>query len=152
MDAGLYFLGRALVALVQSLPLWWVARLGRSLGGLAFWLDARHRRVALRNLALCFGAEKSPRRDSRPGPGTLSAAGREYLCAIKTAAMSLDALRPCVTFVGHEEIRRGWLVESCRAWWSLSDILAISSYAPGSASLCPGFKASPLTVACASPL
>ena len=88
MDAGLYFLGRALVALVQSLPLWWVARLGRSLGGLAFWLDARHRRVALRNLALCFGAEKSPAEIRALAREHFRRLGENYLCAIKTAAMS----------------------------------------------------------------
>ena len=91
---------------MQSLPLWWVARLGRSLGGLAFWLDARHRRVALRNLALCFGAEKSPAEIRALAREHFRRLGENYLCAIKTAAMSLDALRPCVTFVGHEEIRR----------------------------------------------
>ncbi len=49
----------ALVKFLQASPLRWVARLGRLGGGLAFWLDARHRRVAIANLTMAFGAEKS---------------------------------------------------------------------------------------------
>lgn len=106
MDAGLYLLAKALVALMQAWPLRGVARLGRSLGGLAFWLDARHRRVALRNLALCFGAEKSPAEIRALAREHFRRLGENYLCAIKTAAMSPEALRPCLTFVGQEKIRR----------------------------------------------
>ena len=36
MDTLIYWLGRALVALIQALPLTFVARLGRAGGGLAF--------------------------------------------------------------------------------------------------------------------
>jgi len=46
MDTLIYWPARALVALIQALPLPFVARLGRAGGGLAFWLDVRHRRVA----------------------------------------------------------------------------------------------------------
>jgi lauroyl/myristoyl acyltransferase len=60
MDTLIYWPARALVALIQALPLPFVARLGRAGGGLAFWLDVRHRRVALNNLTMCFGNEKSP--------------------------------------------------------------------------------------------
>ena len=60
METLLYGLARALVAFLQALPLTWTARLGQLSGGLAYWIDARHRRVALRNLTMCFGGEKSP--------------------------------------------------------------------------------------------
>ncbi len=59
MEALLYIMARAAVALIQALPLTWVALLGRWGGGLAYWLDKRHRRVALRNLTMCFAREKS---------------------------------------------------------------------------------------------
>ena len=45
MDRLLYLVARALVALLQALPLRWVARLGRAGGVLAYWIDARHRRL-----------------------------------------------------------------------------------------------------------
>ena len=60
MNTLIYFFGRGVVAFLQMLPLVWVARMGRAAGALAFWIDKRHRRVALDNLTLCFGHEKSP--------------------------------------------------------------------------------------------
>jgi KDO2-lipid IV(A) lauroyltransferase len=104
MEPLLYYLARAAVALIQRLPLTWVARLGRSGGGLLFWLDARHRRVALRNLTMCFGHEKS-----RPALRALAREnfrriGENFACAIKTAAMSFEELRQRVEFVGNPRI------------------------------------------------
>ncbi|MEI9963245.1 MAG: hypothetical protein WDM76_19670 [Limisphaerales bacterium] len=58
MDTLLYFFARSLIALLQALPLVWVARFGRAGGALAYWLDKRHRRVTLKNLTMCFGNEK----------------------------------------------------------------------------------------------
>ncbi len=78
MELALYLLARAAVGLTQALPLKWVARLGRGAGGLVYWLDARHRRVARRNLDLCFGQEKSPAANPRPGPRKLPAHRREF--------------------------------------------------------------------------
>ena len=57
MEFVLYLLARVVVAFIQALPLTWVARLGRVGGALAYVLDARHRRVAFRNLQMCFGSE-----------------------------------------------------------------------------------------------
>ena len=50
MDWLLYIVARAFVALVQALPLRLVARLGRAGGAVAYWIDGRHRRVALTGL------------------------------------------------------------------------------------------------------
>src|SRR5271167_4157893 len=49
-DFLIYWLGFALIAFIQSLPLIFVARLGRLMGSLTYYLDARHRRIALGNL------------------------------------------------------------------------------------------------------
>jgi KDO2-lipid IV(A) lauroyltransferase len=40
------------------LPETWAYRLGDGLGGLFFWIDGRHRRVAMENLKIAFGTEK----------------------------------------------------------------------------------------------
>jgi len=100
METPLYCLVRALVAFLQALPLTWAARLGRIGGGLAYWLDARHRRVALRNLTMCFGQEQSPAALRALARENFRRIGENYTCAIKTAAMSFDALRSHVEFVG----------------------------------------------------
>jgi len=59
MDTVIYWFARGVVAFLQALPLVWVARLGRAAGALAFWLDGRHRKIALKNLTMCFGAIKT---------------------------------------------------------------------------------------------
>jgi Kdo2-lipid IVA lauroyltransferase/acyltransferase len=101
MEPLLYYLARAAVALLQRLPLTWVARLGRGGGGLVFWLDARHRRVALRNLTLCFGHEKSPAERRALAHENFRRIGENFACAVKTAAMSFEELRQRVEFVGN---------------------------------------------------
>ena len=100
MDTLLYWFARALVAVVQALPLILVARLGRACGGLAFRLDARHRRVALQNLTLCFSHEKSPGEIRALARENFRRIGENFACAIKTAAMTFEALRPHVEFAG----------------------------------------------------
>ena len=104
METLLHSLARGLVACLQALPLIWVARLGRCGGGLAYWLDGRHRRVALRNLTMCFGAEKSPADIRSLARENFRRIGENFACAIKTAAMSFEDLRPHVEFVGNPRI------------------------------------------------
>jgi Kdo2-lipid IVA lauroyltransferase/acyltransferase len=98
MDILLYWPARALVALIQALPLPFVARLGRAGGGLAWWLDARHRRVALKNLEMCFSNEKSPEEIRALARENFRRLGENYASAIKTAAMSFEELQPHVEF------------------------------------------------------
>lgn len=57
MNALIYWTACVLIVLLQALPLTWVAQLVRAGGALAYWLDVRHRRVALRNLTMVFGHE-----------------------------------------------------------------------------------------------
>jgi Kdo2-lipid IVA lauroyltransferase/acyltransferase len=104
MEPLLYCMARALVALIQALPLTWAARLGRFGGGLAYWLDVRHRRVTQRNLAMCFGPEKSPAELRALARETFRRIGENYTCAVKTAAMTYEELRPRVEFVGNPRI------------------------------------------------
>jgi lauroyl/myristoyl acyltransferase len=99
MDKLLYCVARALLALLQLLPLTWVARLGRMGGALAYWLDARHRRVALRNLTLCFGGEISPAEIRALARENFRRIGENYACGARTGVMSAEELWRCVEFV-----------------------------------------------------
>lgn len=103
MGPLLYLLARAVVGLLQALPLPVVARLGRVGGGAAFWLDARHRRVALRNLEMCFGG-KSAEEIRALAKENFRRIGENYAGAVKTAAMSPDEMRPFFEFAGAEKI------------------------------------------------
>ncbi len=104
MNWLLYMTGRAAVALLQTLPLAWVARLGRAGGALAFRLDGRHRTVVLENLARCFSSEKSPAEIRAIARENFRRIGENFAGAVKTAAMSPAALRPHFDFVGVEKI------------------------------------------------
>ena len=104
METLLVLAARGLIAVVQRLPLLWVARLGRSIGGLAFWLDGRHRRVALDNLTLALGAERDPAARRALAAENFRRIGENFACAIRTAAMSDDEIRAVVTVAGAEKI------------------------------------------------
>jgi lauroyl/myristoyl acyltransferase len=90
--------------MLQALPLVWVARIGRAGGALAYVLDARHRRVAIRNLTMCFGNEKSAEEISALARENFRRLGENYASAIKTAGMSFEALRPHLEFIAPKEI------------------------------------------------
>jgi KDO2-lipid IV(A) lauroyltransferase len=95
---------RGFIAVLQSLPLLWVARLGRAGGALAYRLDARHRRVTLANLTMCFGREKSPDEIRAIARENFKRIGENYATAIKTAAMTFEQLRPHVEYIGVERL------------------------------------------------
>ncbi len=105
MDTLLYWPARLLVALIQALPLTLVARLGRAGGGLAFWLDPRHRRVALHNLTMCFGNEKSPQEIRALARENFRRIGENFASAVKTAAMTFDELQPHLEFANTERLQ-----------------------------------------------
>ena len=104
METVLYIFARSLIALLQALPLTLVARVGRIGGALAYGLDARHRRRALSNLTMCFAGEKSTVEIRALARENFRRIGENYACAIKTAAMSLEQLRPHVEFVAPPDI------------------------------------------------
>ena len=104
MDTLLYAVARAFVAVIQLLPLNAVARLGRAGGALAFQLDRRHRRVVRDTLAMCFGNEKSPEEILTISRENFCRIGENYLCAIKTSAMTAAQLKPHVEFAGIERL------------------------------------------------
>jgi lauroyl/myristoyl acyltransferase len=98
MNAFLAILARLTVAFIQALPLRSAARFGRASGGLAYLLDRRHRRVAIRNLAMCFGDEKSPVELRGIARENFRRIGENFAGAIKTAAMSFEQLQEHVEF------------------------------------------------------
>lgn len=104
MDLLIYWIARSLVAFIQAFPLRLIARVGRAGGALAFHLDGRHRRAAVDNLTLCFGGEKSPEEIHAIARENFRRLGENYCCAIKTAAMTPEQLKPYFQFIGTEKI------------------------------------------------
>ena len=112
MNALIYWFGRAAIAFIQLFPLDWVARIGRTGGGLAYHLDSRHRRVVLDNLTSVFGREKSAAEIDAIARETFRRIGENYLSAVKTASMSFEALRPRIEFTGLHHLPRTMLGET----------------------------------------
>jgi KDO2-lipid IV(A) lauroyltransferase len=104
LNALIYSCGRVFILFIQGLPLNWMAYLGRIGGGLAFYLDARHRKVALKNLTMCFGHEKSPSEITAIARENFRRIGESYVCAIKTAAMTSEQLKPHLEFCGFDKL------------------------------------------------
>lgn len=104
MQTALYYLGSALVWVLQRLPLLWLARVGR-FGGAVAWQFCPHRRqVAQDNVRRCFGAELSPAEILAVARESFCRLGETILCSIGTAAMDMDRLRRCVEVVGIEKL------------------------------------------------
>ena len=104
MEILLYWLARGVVGFIQALPLEWAARLGRACGAIAYVADGRHRRVAQRNLAMCFGKEKSERETKALAKENFRRIGESFACAIKTASMTFEDLKPRIEWVGAPEV------------------------------------------------
>ena len=103
MDFFVYYPVLLVVKVLQALPLRFVARLGRRVGALAYWLDGRHRRVATENLRRCF-PEKSMDEVRELARENFRRLGENYCSAIKTATMTDTELLPHFEVVGMEEI------------------------------------------------
>ena len=114
MNRFLYFLARLGIGILQALPLPLVARIGRCGGEVMFWLDRRHRRMALQNLTRCFGAEKSPHEIRRLARENFRRLGENYCSAIKTAVLDEAELRKVLevrragTAAGGETLEQPW--------------------------------------------
>jgi len=105
MDTILYATGWTLMAVLQALPLRWVARIGRAGGALAYVLDARHRKVAVKNMSLCF-PEKPAAEITALAKENFRRLGENYASAVKTSSMSAEAIRPHLSFAGCDKVAR----------------------------------------------
>lgn len=104
MDLLIYLLALALVRFLQSLPLTVVAWVGRRLGGLAYWLDRRHRRVAEENLTFAFGSAMAPGKIRALAHEHFRRLGENYASAVKTASMTPVQLVRHVQFIGTRKL------------------------------------------------
>ncbi|HSH94803.1 MAG TPA: hypothetical protein VK968_11705 [Roseimicrobium sp.] len=105
MNTLLYYVVRTLMALLQSLPLMWVARLGRMGGAIFCAIDARHRRVALKNMSACF-PEQSQAEVKALVRENFRRIGENFASAVKTASMDVEQLKPHVVFVGADKFMK----------------------------------------------
>jgi len=122
LNGMVYGVGKCLVWGIAILPLRWVAFLGRLMGQLAFMVDRRHRRVAVGQLAWYLKTHQREGHAIDWAREHFRRLGENYLCAIKTAHMSHQAISPHIRYSGFEvfdqetdggsppEWNRGWVV------------------------------------------
>ncbi|EEF57992.1 lysophospholipid acyltransferase family protein [Pedosphaera parvula] len=103
MNFLLYYIARGLIGFLQALPITWVAHTGRAGGGLFYYLDARHRRVAIKNISLSF-PEKPATEVKAIAKENFRRIGENWSCAIKTAAMTFDQLKEHMQVVGVKKL------------------------------------------------
>jgi lauroyl/myristoyl acyltransferase len=103
MDWLLYCIARVLFALLQALPLRWVARIGRVFGGLFYWIDKRHRRVAIKNLAACFPS-RSPQEIHALAKENFRRIGENWGCAVKVASMPPEQIAKVMELAGFDKV------------------------------------------------
>lgn len=103
MNALLYWLARAVVAVLQSLPLPLVAGLGRVLALLWWAVDAKHRGLVTRNLQAAF-PEKSEGEVRAITRETFQRIAENGFAAVKTASMKEDELLKVCEIVGVEKL------------------------------------------------
>ena len=104
MNTIIYWLGRGLVSVIAALPVVWVAWIGRRIGGLIYFVDRRHRQVALDNLTMCFGQEKSAAEIEGIARENFRRLGENFACMVKTYMMPWERLRKHIELVGMDTI------------------------------------------------
>jgi KDO2-lipid IV(A) lauroyltransferase len=104
MDTLLYYFVSGLIRLLQLLSIDTIGKVGRGIGGLAYMVDARHRKVAIRNLTMCFGDEKSPEEIRAIAKENFKRIGENFLSAVKTSTMTREQLDERVKVIGAEKV------------------------------------------------
>jgi KDO2-lipid IV(A) lauroyltransferase len=99
-DAAGFAFYKAFALLIRLMPRPAVLALGRGLGRAAFRLDRKHRRIALDNLALAFGEEKTLAEREAIARASFANVGRTALDVIKLSGWTADRIRGLVDVEG----------------------------------------------------
>src|ERR1700730_16851776 len=111
LDFSVYLFYRAGSALLAALPLRVLFALGKAAGFCAWLILGKYRRLALRNIEIAFGDEKSPRELRRLVRRHFRRLGANLFCSLKIAVMPLDQLAKTVEIESldavHRQLRAG---------------------------------------------
>ncbi len=94
---------QTVAAFVRRLPQSFATRLGHGIGGLAYYLDARHRRITLENLAATF-PERSVQQRTRLAKEVFAHFGRKLVELLWFTGLSPERQLALVEFVGAEHV------------------------------------------------
>ena len=97
-----YLLAGLFIGFLRSLPFSISLKVGALSGGLFYWIDRRHRRVALDNLAAALGKEKSAADLKRIALGSFKNVGRAVAEFVRIPVTSDSDLQKWVEIEGFE--------------------------------------------------
>ena len=103
MDTLVYYLARCFIGGARCLPLRSLAWVGRRLGGLAWYLDRRHRNVAIQNLAAAF-PDQTEAEITQLAHEHFQRLGETYACILQTGGMNAEQIKEILTFKGYERL------------------------------------------------
>lgn len=101
---AVYLFYRILESFISLLPLSLCWRIGTLLGLIAWLFGRSYRQLALRNLRIAFEKEQDDGQIKQLTRRHFQALGRNFICSIKIAHMSTEAVEECVTYEGREHI------------------------------------------------
>ena len=126
LEYFVYLIYRTGFALIGLLPLGVAFRAGEALGFCAWIFLPKYRRLALHNVGIAFGAEKSPEERRRLVRRHFQRLGANLLCTVKLMRMSPDQILQSVTVENIDSMAREFrsgkpvvLVLSHLATWEL---------------------------------
>src|SRR5258708_7947925 len=106
LEYFVYLIYRFGFALIGLLPLRAAFAMGEALGFCAWILLPKYRRLALHNLDVAFGSEKSPREMRRLVRRHFQRLGANLLCTVKLMRMSPEQILQSVTVENIESMAR----------------------------------------------
>jgi heptosyltransferase-2 len=111
LDFCFYLFYRASSAVVAALPLRVLFVIGKIAGFGAWLVLDKYRRLALHNLQIAFGTEKSKRELRRIVRRNFQRTGANLLCSVKLGMMPPEAMERCVEIenidIVHRQLRAG---------------------------------------------
>lgn len=110
MDRAVFVLYRLIAVGLRLLPLglvWW---LGRLFGSVGYIVGVPYRRMALRNLRIAFGGEKSERELRRIGRAHFATLGANLLTSVKITSLSREQIRGLVEIEGLDHVAQAHAV------------------------------------------
>ena len=99
-----YYLARFFIGVIQLMPLKVVALAGRVGGFLFYFLDVRHRRVAVNNLLASLGNSHSKKEIISIARENFCRIGEVYFSALKTAAIPTEEIGSVLSTKGEKNI------------------------------------------------
>jgi|TARA_B100001971_G_scaffold51504_1_gene46653 KDO2-lipid IV(A) lauroyltransferase len=103
METALYLIARCVVGIASCLPLTLVAWCGRRTGAIAWYLDKRHRNVAIQNIQNSF-PEKNEEEIRMIAQENFRRLGETYASILKAGRMKENEIPEILTIEGYEVI------------------------------------------------